>query len=348
MTENKENASKLLPALAASFTLRLLTFLTVTVLTAPSSYIAIALAAVAILLPALELLTLRRGKVTKHTGGTILVDLLLILFAGLTGGNAFLYLLPLAVSRAILIVSAKEALLVFTLAAAGSTTIQFIKQQPGFLPQAKTISEVVFQFLTTSDCLPVSAALLGAGLCALCAREYLKGSLSKIKLRAWIIEIEVAWFAMLIAVNILINAIKFKGEEPVETNIHTGCLIIVFLLSLVIFRIKRALTYVVTAMVQIFLLTIAACYSFANGYQLVYFLTVASTLGTREGLSARLVLVFTTFALILAVHINPLAIFPGATTNSAQLFMLSSFTGAQVAGFVIAVMLLALIKKLSN
>ena len=347
MTEQKDNPSTLLPALATSFILRLLTFLSVLFLGPPTSLAAGLLAFITIALPAYELLCLKRGALIKRTEGTILVDLLLILFAGLLGGNHFLYLLPLAVSRAVLIVSAKEALLFFTLATAGSTTIQFIRQQPYFLPKAKSASQIVFQFLSSTDCLPVAAALLAVTLTALCAREYLKGTLNKMKLRAWIIEIEAAWFAMLIGVNILTNAVKFRGEEPVETNIHTTCLLITFLLSLAIFRIKRPLVYILTAAVQIFFLTIAACYSFANGYQLVYFLLLVSQLGTRAGLAARLIAVVTLGALILAVHINPQAIFPGATTNSAQLFMLTSFTGAQVAGFVLALTLLALTRRLT-
>lgn len=146
---------------------------------------------------------------------------------------------------------------------------------------------------------------------------------------------------ILIALNGLTNIVKYKSELPVESNMHHYSLATALIFALCLVRIKRPLVFFVVHALSTFFLTVAAAYSYVNGYQLVYFLYFLYLLSSAPGKTTlRLCMIISIASLLITAQINPHAIFAD-TTGDAHVLALHNFTWAQVAGLVLAIATLA-------
>ena len=149
-----------------------------------------------------------------------------------------------------------------------------------------------------------------------------------------------------VVANNLANHFRYKGEFITEANMHNVPLILAVLILLLLGRCKGNLAFLGLTVAAVFFLTVAATYSFLNGFQTIYFLALCRLATLKQGITVRIAQALILMGFILSTQINPAGVFPYATTGSGQLeqiFLLQSFSYLQIAGILLALLLLALV-----
>lgn len=149
-----------------------------------------------------------------------------------------------------------------------------------------------------------------------------------------------------VVANNLANHFRYKGEFITEANMHNVPLILAVLILLLLGRCKGNLAFLGLIVAAAFFLTVAATYSFLNGFQTIYFLALCRLATLKQGITVRIAQALILMGFILSTQINPAGVFPYATTGSGQLeqiFLLQSFSYLQIAGILLALLLLALV-----
>lgn len=149
-----------------------------------------------------------------------------------------------------------------------------------------------------------------------------------------------------VVANNLANQFRYKGEFITEANMHNVPLILAVLILLLLGRCKGNLAFLGLTVAAAFFLTVAATYSFLNGFQTIYFLALCRLATLKQGITVRIAQALILMGFILSTQINPAGVFPYATTGSGQLeqiFLLQSFSYIQIAGILLALLLLALV-----
>lgn len=149
-----------------------------------------------------------------------------------------------------------------------------------------------------------------------------------------------------VVANNLANHFRYKGEFITEANMHNVPLILAVIILLLLGRCKGNLAFLALTVAAAFFLTVAATYSFLNGFQTIYFLALCRLATLKQGLTVRIAQALILMGFILSTQINPAGVFPYATTGSGQLeqiFLLQSFSYLQIAGILLALLLLALV-----
>lgn len=149
-----------------------------------------------------------------------------------------------------------------------------------------------------------------------------------------------------VVANNLANHFRYKGEFITEANMHNVPLILAVLILLLLGRCKGNLAFLGLTVAAAFFLTVAATYSFLNGFQTIYFLALCRLATLKQGITVRIAQALILMGFILSTQINPAGVFPYATTGSGQLeqiFLLQSFSYLQIAGILLALLLLALV-----
>ena len=149
-----------------------------------------------------------------------------------------------------------------------------------------------------------------------------------------------------VVANNLANHFRYKGEFITEANMHNVPLILAVLILLLLGRCKGNLAFLGLTVAAVFFLTAAATYSFLNGFQTIYFLALCRLATLKQGITVRIAQALILMGFILSTQINPAGVFPYATTGSGQLeqiFLLQSFSYLQIAGILLALLLLALV-----
>jgi len=149
-----------------------------------------------------------------------------------------------------------------------------------------------------------------------------------------------------VVANNLANQFRYKGEFITEANMHNVPLILAVIILLLLGRCKGNLAFLGLIVAAAFFLTVAATYSFLNGFQTIYFLALCRLATLKQGITVRIAQALILMGFILSTQINPAGVFPYATTGSGQLeqiFLLQSFSYLQIAGILLALLLLALV-----
>ncbi|MBX9941638.1 MAG: hypothetical protein K2Y32_20405 [Candidatus Obscuribacterales bacterium] len=149
-----------------------------------------------------------------------------------------------------------------------------------------------------------------------------------------------------VAANNLANQFRYKGEFITEANMHNVPLILAVILLFLLGRTKGNLAFLALTFAAAFFLTVAATYSFLNGFQTIYFLALCRLATLKQGTAVRIAQALILLGFILSTQINPAGVFPYATTGSGQLeqiFLLQSFSYVQVTGVLLSLLLLALV-----
>ncbi len=149
-----------------------------------------------------------------------------------------------------------------------------------------------------------------------------------------------------VVANNLANHFRYKGEFITEANMHNVPLILAVLILLLLGRCKGNLAFLGLTVAAAFFLTVAATYSFLNGFQTIYFLALCRLATLKQGITVRIAQALILMGFILSTQINPAGVFPYATTGSGQLeqiFLLQSFSYLQITGILLALLLLALV-----
>ncbi|MBI5172818.1 MAG: hypothetical protein HY986_08010 [Candidatus Melainabacteria bacterium] len=309
-------------------------------------------------------LELVKGKALLH----FFIDLTLAaaLFAYPNANQAaYLYLLPFSLARLTLSAGGtlpKLGFLICVTAVAGLSLWQSALETTRASGAA-----LLFQMFAGSDCINLLAAATAFYLTALALRSYTqtrnKESLflelqanpknqdlqkecvknSSFDMAFILNACLVAVAASLVLINNLANDMRYRGELITETNMHNVPLALAVALLLPLHRCKNSLVFLVLSALSAFFLTVAASYSFLNGFQLIYFLALARISVLRKGLTGKAAMVFILTGFLLSTQINPAGVFPHATTCSAQLFLLKSFTYPQTMGCLTALLLLSVL-----
>jgi len=149
-----------------------------------------------------------------------------------------------------------------------------------------------------------------------------------------------------VVANNLANQFRYKGEFITEANMHNVPLILAVIILLLLGRCKGNLAFLGLIVAAAFFLTVAATYSFLNGFQTIYFLALCRLATLKQGITVRIAQALILMGFILSTQINPAGVFPYATTDSGQLeqiFLLQSFSYLQITGILLALLLLALV-----
>lgn len=149
-----------------------------------------------------------------------------------------------------------------------------------------------------------------------------------------------------VVANNLANQFRYKGEFITEANMHNVPLILAVIILLLLGRCKGNLAFLGLIVAAAFFLTVAATYSFLNGFQTIYFLALCRLATLKQGITVRIAQALILMGFILSTQINPAGVFPYATTGSGQLeqiFLLQSFSYLQITGILLALLLLALV-----
>ncbi|MBK7746938.1 MAG: hypothetical protein IPI39_06820 [Candidatus Obscuribacter sp.] len=305
-------------------------------------------AAIALLLPVP--LALLNQRATQNTAWlVILVDLLLTIacYSQLASGQIaepYLFILPLTLLQTSLYLSAASQLMAFVLVLVAVTVLQFVLLGSSLIGTTGDLTRTVVEFIDSSDwpCF-VSAltacALAGYSLHFASAQGSTRGG--RVPPRTVAALLLFVWSALMIAINNLANLVKYKGELVVEGNMHHVSLVLAVLLILLIGRVKRPLTTVLVLAIAAFFMTVAAAYSFSNGFELIYYLSLAAIALKSEGLKSKIGIALFILSSLLAVQINAHAIFADAQGANHPLF-LATYTTPQITGVVLVILLLAL------
>ena len=308
-------------------------------------------------------LELVKGKALLH----FLIDLTIVtaLFAYPNANQAaYLYLLPFSLARLTLSAGGAIPKLGFLICLMVLTGLSFWQSS---LETTSGGAAPLFQMFAGSDCLNLLSAATAFFLTALALRSYMETrdkeslflelqakpenqDLQKDCLKnssfdmAFILNAcLVAVAASLVVINNLANDMRYRGELITETNMHNVPLALAVALLLPLHRCKNSLVFLLLSALSAFFLTVAASYSFLNGFQLIYFLALARISVLRKGLTGKAAMVFILTGFLLSTQINPAGVFPHATTCSAQLFLLRSFTYPQTIGCLTALLLLSVL-----
>lgn len=278
---------------------------------------------------------------------------------------AFLYLLPFSLAR--LTLSAGGALPKLGFLICLTVVAALSLWQSALETNRASGAALLFQMFAGSDCLNLLAATTAFYLTALAVRSYTEaqkqeGSFQELeaqpenetlqkdclknstfdmafRLNAFLIVAA----ALLVGINNFANDMRYRGELLTETNMHNVPLALAVALLLLLNRGKNALIFLLLSGLAAFFLTVAASYSFLNGFQLIYFLALARISVLKKGLVGKLAMVFVLTGFLLSTQINPAGVFPHATTCSAQIFLLKSFTYPQTMGCLTALLLLSVL-----
>ncbi|TXI95298.1 MAG: hypothetical protein E6Q34_03265, partial [Burkholderiaceae bacterium] len=91
-----------------------------------------------------------------------------------------------------------------------------------------------------------------------------------------------------VVANNLANHFRYKGEFITEANMHNVPLILAVIILLLLGRCKGNLAFLALTVAAAFFLTVAATYSFLNGFQTIYFLALCRLATLKQGLTVRI------------------------------------------------------------
>lgn len=308
-------------------------------------------AAIALLLPVPVALLNKRATANTATL-VILVDLLLTIacYSQLASGQIaepYLYIMPLSLLQTSLFMGATRQLLAYVMVLMAVTVLQFVLLGSSLIGSTSDTTRMLVEFIDSSNWPCFVAALTACSLAGYSlhfASTQDSTQTGRIPPRTVTALVLCLWTVFMLVINNLANIAKYKAELVVEGNMHHVSLVLAVLLLLSIGRVKRAFTTVLVLAIAAFFMTVAAAYSFTNGFELIYFLSLAAIALKSDGLKGKIGMALFILSALLAVQINAHAIFADSQGASHPLF-LATYTPPQITGVVLAILLLALISQ---